>query len=111
MLLQKISRVLLGDKQVEQWALLVARRSESTVWPLVESRIAQMNDAQARGYVRARASADVRRAVDRLAHEHVDLSVERRERLFDLAIEALTIRIAEIHSVLHRPVARLRRAA
>ena len=88
--------------QIMQMAERVAGRSRLAVWQRVAQRLASLNAAEARGYLRARAAAVVHQETALLIEQEGRKVAEIRERVETAALGLLThAMLAQIH---HRAV-------
>lgn len=90
MILKQLLKRFRSESKVNQLARDVAERCRHDVWDRVWRRVATMEAAEARGYVRARAAMVVSREVEWVAVQSTNLSETRRERLFDQALVCVT---------------------
>lgn len=100
-----VTRWLQGESKLRQRAEHIAARCEEAVWRLCREHALALNPAQARGYVRARASLIVNHAVESAAGD-----LRACQRLRELTMDALVRQIgAQLRAV--RPALRTREAA
>jgi hypothetical protein len=84
------------DRTVRALSLDAARRCETAVWQRVGERASTLPLAEARGYVRARSAAIVRRQVDLILLSHPDTSAVSRVQVLELALEAAVVRAVDV---------------
>ncbi len=84
---------LRGDARIAELAEEVADRSLEVVRERVATRLESLGMAEARGYIRARAAAAVRPAVDRLLSSDATIKRSWRTQLCERATEEIVRRL------------------
>jgi hypothetical protein len=84
------------DRTARALSLEAARRCETAVWQRVGDRATTMPLAEARGYVRARGAAIVRRQVELVLLSHPETSAVSRVQVLELALEAAVVRAVDV---------------
>lgn len=98
--------LLRGDQRLVELADQIAGDCLELIWPKVEERIGQMQLAEARGYVRARASMYVQRCVAQ-SSEARNLGADRVvETVLDELSRLAIARSLETPAVVLAPLAR-----
>lgn len=100
----------MGKDPVSDLAERVAGRSRQQTWQRIQHRINSLGAAEARGYIRSRATAIIDDQVDRLIAEEGVKAAGNRDRITALATEML---IQSILATTHasRQSRRIQRAA
>jgi hypothetical protein len=99
-----------GEARLVELADSLAAQSRSDVWQRVEHQLSRMNDAEAQGYIRARAASVIAREVDRTLVRESDSFKARRQRLIELTT-ASVIRLVVTQARVGHHSAATRRAA
>ena len=71
-------------QKLDTIASAIAVRKRLAVWQLVCERVGEMDVAEARGYIRARAARLICGEVDRALREHQHLATDARPRLIGM---------------------------
>lgn len=106
-----LDRWFQDDRTLRALAADAARRCETAVWQHVGSRASSMPLAEARGYVRARGAAIVRRQVDLVLLSRPQLAEASRARITTEALDLAVVRAIEVLRTRSAVQPVLRRAA
>jgi hypothetical protein len=95
--------------RTDDMAQRVASRSRLAVWQRVKDGLAELDAAEARGYIRARALAVVKEETSRLIEQEGSKVARQRERIESLSAQSLVTTIVDQYAA--RPATALARRA
>ncbi len=101
---------LVTDK-VSEFAERIAARSRQAVWQRVWQRVGTLGQAEARGYIRARAAAIIQQETDRLISQEGSRAGEIREKLLFVATDVVVKQLLQQSHQTRKTNAPLRRVA
>jgi len=91
-----------NEQKLQEAAQQVAKQARHRVWQRVNRRIACMRVAEARGYVRARASILIEREVDNIMHRSRAFKPSERQQVCRLALN-MVVRLVQAQARIAYP--------
>lgn len=99
------------DRTLKALAADAARRCETAVWQHVGTRVSRMPLSEARGYVRARSAAIVRRQVELVLLSRPQLAAASQARIRAEALDLAVVRAIDVMRTRSAVQPAVRRAA